>query len=66
MSKKILDLMNDVVTIRGYYGRIISVSIGNRHPTEYDCTVILQDISPWHNEITLEGVTADEIMLISI
>lgn len=66
MSKKILDLMNDVVTIRGYYGKIISVSKGTRHQTEYDCTIILQDISPWHNEIILEGVTADEIMHISI
>lgn len=52
---------NEPVCVRGYTGYIINVSMHMEFTREATCDITLRDLSPWGNEISLEGVRLDEI-----
>lgn len=57
---------DSVVYIRGYVGRIIQLEVHGYFGDGHGLRVVLQDLSEYHNEITLERVKEHEIMYIGV
>lgn len=57
---------DSIVYIRGYVGRVITVELDRCFMDDPRLTVVLQDLSKYRNEITLENVKEHEIMHIGV